>query len=81
MALPLLVALAQQRRRIARSGQLPEEVKLIAHMYDTCQSVLVQVGPAWLLPWTPAGSTASAVQSNEEVMLVRVATTCSSVRP
>ena len=45
MALPLLVALAQQRRRIARSGQVPEEVKLIAHMYDTCQSVLVQVGP------------------------------------
>lgn len=59
MALPLLVALAQQRRRIARSGQLPEEVKLIAHMYDTCQSVLVQVGAAQLYA---VDQTASAVQ-------------------
>lgn len=81
MALPLLVALAQQRRRIARSGQVPEEVKLIAHMYDTCQSVLFQVIPARLLPWSAAAPKASAVQSNEMDLLVHVEITCSSVRP
>ncbi|KAK9839458.1 hypothetical protein WJX81_003560 [Elliptochloris bilobata] len=42
VALSLLIVMAQQRRRITRSGQSPEELKLIADLYDRCEIVLIQ---------------------------------------
>ena len=49
VALPLLVVMAQQRRRIARDTDSPH-LKLIAELYDKCDIVLLQAcaraGPA-----------------------------------
>lgn len=41
IAMPLLVAMAQQRRRIARDMEVPH-LKLIAELYDKCEVVLIQ---------------------------------------
>jgi len=41
VALPLLVVMAQQRRRIARDTDSPH-LKLIAELYDKCDLVLLQ---------------------------------------
>lgn len=42
VALPLLVVMAQQRRRIPRDTDSPH-LKLIAELYDKCDIVLLQV--------------------------------------
>lgn len=44
MALPLLIVLAQQRRRLARDLDV-QHLKLIGEAYDRCDVVLLQVRP------------------------------------